>query len=474
MSPNQVLTYHDLPGPTGLPLLGHRLALARAAAPAVAMQHWCDRHGPTYRLWLSGPAVVTADPSLVDAILRQRPDTFRRSPRMAGILREMGVDGLFTAEGATWQRLRRVATRSLDAKHLDSYFEVLTRTAERLRRRWRAAAVAGERIDVLAEMTHYTLDVTVGLATGHDLNSVENRGEGLASRLPALFPEIGRRLYAPFPYWRFFGGTRRRRIDATLREIDILVQRHFAAARQRVAGGAAPTNFLEALVAPVEGEPPLTHKELLGNVLTMLVAGEDTTSATAAWAIHFLAGDPAAVRRIRSEADSALGDRAIAENPATLRQLVEADAAVKEAMRLRPVAPILALQARHDVVLPGNQGLLELKAGTVVFVLQTRGAHHDHGRFPQPQEFDSARWLRAGPSPESAVAPFLPFGAGPRFCPGRNLALMEAILVVSMLCREFDLEQDTLAGPVGERQSFSMFPTNIFVRAKPSTQEAER
>ncbi|MBB2940580.1 cytochrome P450 [Actinoplanes lutulentus] len=466
MLAQNLITFADLPGPPSLPLVGNKLALARAGGPNHAFQQWCDRYGPTYRLRLPAPTVVTADPLLVDQVLKQRPETFRRSPRVTSTLQGLGIHGVFTAEASEWHRLRRVATRSLNAAHLNTYFDTMTRTAERVRRRWHDAAATGERIDVLDEMMRYTLDVTVGLAVGHDLNAVENRDGGLPARLPELFPEIGRRLYAPLPYWKFLNGARRRRLAETMSELDALVAEQFQVAKARVAGGASPANFLEALAAPVDGEPELSHAELVGNVLTMLLAGEDTTSATAAWTLHYLANDPQMLRRVRAEAQTVLGDRPFAGDPGTLRKLELAGAAVREAVRMRPVAPYLAMQALHDVVLTGQDGPLRIDSGTIVFVLLSRGARHDTDRFGEPDEFRPQRWLGADPEATGGTAPFLPFGGGPRFCPGRNLAIVETTLVTSMLCREFDLEPDTTTGSVGERTAFSVFPTNLFVRAR--------
>ena len=450
-----------------MPLLGNRLALARRGGPNRALQQWSARYGPTYRLRLPAPAVVSEDPLLVEAVLRQRPDSFRRSPRISGILRETGIHGVFTAEGAEWHRLRRIVARSLNPAHLSAYFGNLTRSAQRLCGRWHAAVAAGEKIDVLEDMMRYTLEVTVGLAVGHDLDAFGSRGDGLAARLPELFPEVGRRLYTPVPYWRFLPSARRRRLAATLSDLDVLVAQHFSAARERIAAGAAPATFLEALVATVEGEAPLTHRELVGNVLTMLLAGEDTSSATAAWTIHYLASHPDELRQVRAEAETVLGVKPFAENPAVLRRLTYAQAAVKEAIRLRPVAPYLAMQAWHDITLPTRTGVLEIRSGTIVFVLLTRGALHDDVQFPDPATFRPGRWLTDLPPGNASRAPFLPFGSGPRFCPRRNLALREATLVTSMLCREFNITPDTGDGPVGERNAFSVFPTNLYVRAYP-------
>jgi cytochrome P450 len=78
--------------------------------------------------------------------------------------------------------------------------------------------------------------------------------------------------------------------------------------------------------------------------------------------------------------------------------------------------------------------------------------------------FRPERWLEGSPQPEAL--PFAPFGNGPRFCPGRNLALLEATMVTSVLSRAFDLEHDHSAGPVRERMSFTAFPANLFLRAR--------
>ncbi|MET1071038.1 MAG: cytochrome P450, partial [Umezawaea sp.] len=235
-------------------------------------------------------------------------------------------------------------------------------------------------------------------------------------------------------------------------------------ATRRMADGGEPTNFLEALVAPLEGESPFTHEEVFGNVLTMLLAGEDTTSSTAAWAIHHLAENPEAQQRVRAEADEVLGDSEFPADPAAVGRLEYAEAVVNEAARLQPVAPFLAYQPLRDVTFETEHGPLLVPKGTPVFTLNTYGARRDTARFPEPGSFRPQRWLDGALPPESL--PFAPFGGGPRFCPGRNLALVEATTVVSVLCRAFTVEPDRTAGPVGEEMSFTTFPTGLRVRLR--------
>jgi cytochrome P450 len=458
-------TVADLPGPRPGRFLGNLREFTAEGVTNRVLERWCDTYGPTFRFHLARrEVVVTADPQVVDVVQRRRPAGFRRSSVMSQVFEELAPHGVFTAEGDRWRRLRKVAAQSLNAAYLRQYFATITMVTERLNRLWERAADSGERIDVLDHTMRYTLDVTAGLALGHDLNALENTGDGLHRRLPTLFPAFARRIHAPFPYWRYVKLPRDRKLDATIREIEDLVRDRFAEARARVATGAQPANFLEALVQPLEDEPAATDREVFGNVVTMLLAGEDTTSSTAAWVIHYLAENPDVHRRVRAEADEVLGDRVVPSDPATVGRLRYAEAVVHEVLRLRPVAPYLVNQPIEDVVLDTRDGPLLVPADKLIFVLLSYGARRDLDRFPDPDAFRPERWLDGSMPPESL--PLAPFGSGPRFCPGRNLAMIEAALVGAVLARNFDIEPDRTAGEVGERMTFTAFPTNLAVRVR--------
>ena len=455
-----------LRGPKPLPIVGNLPEFARDQKQHRALERWADEYGLTYRVRLgSTDMVITADPAHADAILRRRPDAFRRNGRTSQIMNEIIRPGVFTAEGDRWRRLRKVATQSLNAAYLRQYFTTITRVTERLMGQWETLAASGERIDVLDWMMRYTLDVTSGLAMGHDLNSLENLGDGLHRRIPMIFPAFSRRMNTMVPYWRHVKLPQDRRLDATVRETEALVLERYAAAKVRVAAGEPPSNFLEALVKPIENEPGITDEEIVGNVFTMLLAGEDTTSSTAAWALHYLAENPEVHEKVRAEADEVLGDQRLPTDPGTVGRLKYAEAVVNEVLRMQPVAPILGFQPLDDITLTGRDGAeLFLTKGQPVLVLTSYGARRDTTRFPDPDVFRPSRWLDGNLSKEAL--PFVPFGNGPRFCPGRNLAMIEAAMVTSVLGRAFDLEPDRSGPPVTERVAFAAFPANLYLRAR--------
>ena len=127
-----------------------------------------------------------------------------------------------------------------------------------------------------------------GLAFGNDLNTLAQEGDTIQQHLDKVFPALARRLLAPFPYWRWFKLPADRELDAAMEEVHKLVNGLVADARKRVAGNAnkeaKPSNFLDAMVTAQSGDSgAFTDAEIVGNTLTMLLAGEDTTPNTLAW-----------------------------------------------------------------------------------------------------------------------------------------------------------------------------------------------
>jgi cytochrome P450 len=479
----------DLPGPRGLPGLGmlHRWRVAKAH---LLLEDWARTYGSIYRFKL-GPqtVVVVSEADAMMRVLRERPQGFRRHFAIRPIFREMGIDGLFSAEGDDWRRQRPLVMRALDPAHLRRFFPVIATATERLHARWLTSAATGVPVDVRADLTRYTVDVTCSLAFGTDVATLtRDDPDPLQRDLDRIFTGIAHRINALWPSWRWYRTRSDREIERALRAASRAVQGFIAHARTEMAAQPQlreePANLLHALLAANEAQR-LSDEELHGNVMTLLLAGEDTTSNTIAWALHLLSQHPDVLRAARAEAIDALSAEVGAEVNApaggragavvlhdfeSTRQLPLIEGIVLEALRLKPVAPLNMFTALRDTELLGTR----IPARTLVCILK-RPPATDPEAFADPQAFRPQRWLagEAGASgsgssaaPESvgggARRAFMPFGGGPRFCPGRYLAILEAKMVLTTTLAAFDLAASGDA--VHELMGMTMQPDGLNLR----------
>ncbi len=459
----------DLPGPRGWPLVGNALQVQRTRLH-LQLEAWAAAHGPLFRVnFLRRQMLVVADPTLVATLLRDRPDGAGRIKPLERASAELGLAGLFTSNGERWRRQRPMVMAALDPGHVRGYFPQLVTVTERLARRWQRAAAEQRDIVLQDDLTRFTVDVVAGLAFGADINTLEQGEDRIHRHLDQLLPALARRLAMPFPLWRYLRTPAEKRVEAAAAQLQAAVQGFIAQARERLARDPTlreqPRNLIEAML--VERERPgsaLTDEDLAGNVLTMLVAGEDTTAHTLAWAIWLLARNPQALADAQREASRVL-DRAAW--PTTLEQaaqLEHIEACAHETMRIKPVAPMLPLQARRDLVV----GDVAVPARTTLICLMRSGAMSaDH--FPQPLTFDPTRWMPGQADAGSAKRVAMPFGAGARICPGRTLALLEMKMVLATLLAGFEIERiDTPdGGEPAEHLAFTMSPVGLRMRLRP-------
>ncbi len=448
----------ELPGPRGWPIVGNTLQIERSRLHLVA-ERWSRTFGDYFRFRI-GPRWIfaVANPETIAAMLRDRPDNFRRNTRLTQIANEMGFNGLFSAEGEAWRRQRPMVMASFDPGHTKSYFPALVKVTQRFARRWQRAAAAGEAIDLQADLMRYTVDVTAGLAFGTDINTLESDAEVIQTHLDKVFPSLFRRLFSPFPLisWLQDRGTGRH-----LAALQRAVAGFIAQARARMEANpqlrTRPTNLIEAMIAARDNpNSGVNDADVAGNVLTMLLAGEDTTANTLAWMIYLLSRHPEALARLREEVS-----RIDAERYEALAALPFVDACINETMRLKPVAPIIMLQPTRDTQVGG----FEVPKGQLIMCLMRAGATDEH-RFPDAQSFAPERWLSTNANSPKRVT--MPFGAGPRLCPGRYLALLEMKMVTAMLFGGFEIESVTTPDGADAREhlAFTMDPEGLRLRLR--------
>jgi cytochrome P450 len=454
-----------LPGPRGLPLVGNLFQLKGTQLHTI-LEHWADIHGPLYTFRLGRkPVVVMAAPDLIQAVLRRRPETFRRLGAIARVLEDIGGNGVFAAEGTAWRRQRRVVAQSLTLPQVRQFFPTLTAATASLKTQLDHAAHTGEVVDMPPALLRYTVEVITHVTFGDDLPLLADALASLQQSLGQMFALLNRRFNAPFPYWQVLTFPAERAVETAIATFRTALASYLAQRRAHAPTVATPpTTLVEALLAARdEAGTALSDDEILGNVLTLLLAGTETTANTLAWMLHFLTDCPAVQRTMQQEAEAILGVARLLPEFQAHERLRYIEAVAHETLRLKSVAPVLCVEPTQAV----DVGSLHLPAGTAVFLLTRYGGLHASA-FTNADQFQPERWLTVPPEPRTGHTPqaFMPFGGGPRVCPGRHLALLEMKTVMAMLGRNFTLTKPAGTPPVGEHFAFTMKLTHLRLQVR--------
>jgi cytochrome P450 len=463
--------YDDLPGPRGLPFFGNSLQLD---LPRLHLQveRWSREFGPMFKLKVPGrKLLMVSDHELIAAVLRDRPDGLSRTSKLEEIWTELGLQpGVFGANGEVWKRQRRMVMAGFDPTHVKRYYPAMVAVPQNLSARWHRAVAAGQAIDLQSDLMRYTVDTIAGLAFGSEVDTLGTDGDVIQHHLDQIFPAVFQRMLKPLPLWRWMPSAADRRLLQSVVEINRAVDGFVAEARLRLQADptrrANPPNLLEAMiVAADEPGSGIDDQQVAGNVLTMLLAGEDTTANSLAWTLYLMWQNPATLARAVAEVQRVVGDSS--PGMEQLAQLDFVEACAFEAMRLKPVAPLLPLQTRREMVI-GD--VLVPQGINVSSVMRLDSVSESH--VPNAAAFQPERWLASGDTAAAAAASVkrvaMPFGAGPRMCPGRYLALLEIKLAIATVLRDFEITDIGTAdgSPAQERLQFTMAPEGLRMRLR--------
>lgn len=462
MITKQQLTIDDLPSPKSTLILGHVKEFSVDNKHQI-VEKWVHEHGELIQIrFLNKRIVVSANPNINKEILKRRPEKFRRFHKIDEVLTEMGVTGVFNAEGSTWKTHRLITSEALNLKNIKSYFPIIKSVTERLKNKWDSLTT----IDIQKEMMRYTVDITSEIAFGYPMNTLEDDNDTVQKHLEKIFPMINSRIVAPIPIWRYIKSKKDKDLDYALSEVEKVVLQFIAKGKEKMKANPDlknnPSNFLEALLSEQQKDPSFTDKDVFGNVFTMLLAGEDTTSNSISWAIYFLTEHPEIRAKVKEEVDSYCEGFSFPQTYEVMKKMKYTEAVAMETLRIKPVTPMLYFEALEDQQIEN----FSFKKGTT-FMLQNKVAQTSEDYFSQPNEFKPERWLKSCPfSGNHKPSMMHTFGAGPRFCPGKNLAIHEMVMAISMFCSNFN---PTFAIPkekIEEVFSFTMYPSNLMIKVR--------
>jgi cytochrome P450 len=404
-----------LPGPPRRPLVGSLLEFRRDRLGLFT--DLARTHGDAVRFFL-GPqeVVLLSHPAHVHDVLVAGAGDFAKGP----ILRRAKVllgEGLLTAEGDHHRRQRRLVQPAFTARRVAGYTPAMAAAAERVAAGW----TDGTPVDAHAAMLQITVDAAGAALFSAD---VSDRAAGVGAAVDDVLaaynllflPLSGVLQRLPLPAVR-----RLRRGGRWLEGfVDRLVN-------ERRASRAQHGDVLGLLL-----DAGMDDRQVRDEVLTLLLAGHETTASALTWALHLLGADPAASERLRAEVDAAAADGPLGAEH--VDRLPFARGVLAESLRLFPPSWAMGREATTDHALAG-QGTV--RAGTAV-VLSQWVVHRDERWWPDAGTFDPGRWLQ--PDPGRPREAYFPFGAGSRRCIGEAFAWAEGILVLAAIARRWRLE----------------------------------
>jgi cytochrome P450 len=424
-----------IPGPKGLPFAGVARELI-ADAPGY-INTLADTYGPYVRfpVFLNDFYLVS-DPELIREVLVTQVANFPKDDRDIEILSRMLGYGLVTTNGEAHKRQRRLTQPAFHTRRVEAYAGTMVDYAEAMLNDWAAADSSGETvIDISEAMRELTMYIVARTLFGADRVAMKDTADAIGLAIHALQDIINKEFQAPviWPDWLPTGRNRRRRFATAILydTIDALIaERRSAAGDGRVADTGDLLSML--LLSQDEAGDRMSDAEVRDQLVTLFVAGHETTSNALTWTWYLLSQHPAEEAKLHEELDRVLADRppSLADLPAlpyTLR-------VIKEAMRLYPPAWVLNVRkAAADTTL----GDFQVRRGDQLW-LSPYVTHRRPALFPNPERFDPDRWT---PEREKALPKFayMPFGGGPRVCIGNSFALMEAQLIVAAVAQRFRL-----------------------------------
>lgn len=436
------------PGPTGQRMLRDMGRIRRNPLDYLD-RTWRD-YGDVVQFPVPRPAsYLVNDPVAVRSVLVSNARAYGKSTIQYRSLALVTGEGLLAADTPAWREQRPMVQPAFHRETLDAVIGHVGAVTRQMIEQW-SALPAGAVIDVDASIMNAALEI-VGLALfGADLSA--HADELTAATLQALEVVVARaRVPITPPSWVPSPGNRRMqaavaRLDAA---VEAMIDERGVTQRHH--------DMLDMLIhTPDEDGRTLTARQVRDQIITFIVAGHETVASAMTWALALLAERPAQWRILQAEADAVLTGEA---SLTTLGSLTAARAALDETMRLYPPAWLITRNALEGAELGGY----EVPSGSLV-ILSPWLLHRHPAIWDAPNVFRPQRF-REGTIDRGA---FIPFGAGPRQCIGRDFAYSEAVLMLAMLAREFEIEYPTGEGRPAAVPLVTMRPTGgLSLRIRP-------
>jgi cytochrome P450 len=362
-------------------------------------------------------------PDLVRQVLVEEPDKFHKPRLLKRAFRPFAGEGLLTSDGAMWKQQRKLMQPAFHHRQLAAYGEVMVTHATRMM----DSFVDREVRDISADMTALTMGIVVKSLFGADL---PDEIAEISGSMRAILDAANQRLNSVLRFPSWVPTARNLRERRAVAKLDAILQ---ALIRRRRASRESRDDLLSVLLAAVDDESGfrMSDQQLRDEMMTLFLAGHETTATSLTWIWYLLSRHPEVATRLLAELRRVLGGRSPCVDD--LPNLPYTSMVIREAMRLYPPAPGVAREPVVDVALGGY----DVAKGSFISI-NSYALHRDGRFFPDPDRFDPDRFAPGWEDRTPRYA-YLPFGGGPRVCIGNGFALLEARLILATVAQRYKL-----------------------------------
>jgi cytochrome P450 len=406
------------------------------------LQQWFSEYGDTYRVYSRSRDRWTWVIHGPEDLRRVLVSNHRNYTKGAGIdrVRMLLGNGIMTSEGEFWRRQRRMMQPAFHRRVVERFAGVVRRRNATLLERWATAAGRGDPVNLTQSMSVLALEIVLEAIFSADLGRlVQDLHDN-----PFMVVTRESRRDPRFAYeFRQLGGIVRRILQ------------------QRRASGRREFDFTQILMESVDPDTRqgMSERELIDEVLTLVVAGHETTASALNWTWWLLAQNPDAEQAMHQELET-VGELGPEPAHADVDRLPISLAVLQESMRLYPPGWLLTRRA----IGPDRLGGHVVPPGTDVF-LPIHVIHRHPAHWPDPERFDPTRFEARHSAGRHKFA-YIPFAAGPRHCIGENLSVFEMLLHLEGAVRRFRL-RPVDPGPVALEARINLRPArDILMRVE--------
>jgi cytochrome P450 len=405
------------------------------------------------------------DPAAVKRVLQDNADNYGRRTRSLAALRETIGDGLLTTTGPAWWRNRRLAQPAFHKQRLGGFAGTIAEVSEDFAARALRLGAGGASFDLVPELARLTLRILGRCLFERELT---DEADAVGGAVQVVLNHTIEKLGSLVPLPGVVPTPKNLRFRRALRALDRVVLALIDERRRGPGGGAdadagvdARGDLLTMLVSARDEETGegLGDRQLRDEVMTLLLAGHETTSMALSWTLYLLSLHPGVRRKLEDELGAALAGRAPGIDD--LPRLPYTRMVLEESMRLYPPAWVITRSAEGADELGG----FPIPAGDMV-LLSPYVTHHNPALWDDPEGFDPERFAPGAEGTRPRYA-YYPFGGGPHLCIGAGFAMMEATIVLATVAQRLRLDLEP-GRPVAIDPLVTLRPSpGIWVTARP-------